>query len=530
MRLRLLGDVALVALLAGTLLFWNLGGHALWDPDEARPALIARNVWTSIDARGWIVPSIYGRPYHDKPILLYWVVAQAYRIAGPTAFAARAVSATAALLTALAVFLWARARWGRAAAAACTTVLCTTGGFLGLGRIINLDMLLTLWTTLALLGLHRWATRSSEGATLRPVAVAAALGTLTKGLVTPILLVVIGALYLATIGRLALLRGARLGRAALLYLAVTGPWYLAAGALDPGYLRDFVLEQHLERFFAPTPHLRPQPFGMTALFALVGFLPWTLMLPAVGRRLAMRRDDDASWFCVCWALGVVGFFSLSRGGLGTYVLPAMPALALLTGRFVTAHDPPASARSSERRLVLGGLAVGGVAALLALAAIRSGADRWSPVLAPAALPPIAAMLIAALLLGPVAARRADLAAPAVALVGIVAALTFYGRTAPLLGRIASDREIARQIAAAAPDGQVPVIAYAVQAPSLGFYHDGPVRRLDRIDQLRHVLRRRRLVFVVTDAPHVPEVLEAGPFSELGAGRHLLFASHPPATR
>src|SRR5262249_13624264 len=457
------------------------------------------------------------------PILLYWVVAQAYRIAGPTAFAARTVSAAAALATTMSVFLWARACWGRAPAAAAAVVLCTTGEFLGLGRLINLDMLLTLWTTLAVLGVHRWATRSAEGATLRPVAVAAALGTLTKGLVTPILVSAIGALYLATTGRLGLLRGARLGRAALLFVAVAGPWYLVAGTLDPAYLRDFVLEQHLARFFAPTPHLRPQPFGMALLFALIGFMPWTLMLPAVVRRL-VSGTDDATWFCVCWAVGVVGFFSLSRGGLGTYVLPAMPALALLTGRFVSAQAP--SALLPERRLVLGGLAVGAVLALLGLVATHAGAGRWTPVLEPVALPSLALVLLAAVFLAPVVARRADLAAPAVALAGIVAAITFSVRTSPALSRVASDAELARQIAATAPTGKAPVIAYAVLAPSLGFYHDGPVRRLEQPARLRHVLRRRKLVFVVTDAAHAPEVLGVGRFSALGAGRHLLFASQP----
>src|SRR5262249_45730190 len=103
--------------------------------------------------------------------------------------------------------------------------------------------------------------------------------------------------------------------------------------------------------------------------------PWTLMLPAVVRRL-VSGTDDGTWFCVCWAVGVIGFFSLSRGGLGTYVLPAMPALALLTGRFVSAQGQ--SAPLLERRLVLGGLAVGAVLALLALVATHEGAGRWTP--------------------------------------------------------------------------------------------------------------------------------------------------------
>src|SRR5262249_45730188 len=77
--------------------------------------------------------------------------------------------------------------------------------------------------------------------------------------------------------------------AALLFVAVAGPWYLVAGTLDPAYLRDFVLEQHLARFFAPTPHLRPQPFGMALLFALIGFMPLDAHAP--GRRATAGERD-----------------------------------------------------------------------------------------------------------------------------------------------------------------------------------------------------------------------------------------------
>src|SRR5262249_30723150 len=156
--------------------------------------------------------------------------------------------------------------------------------------------------------------------------------------------------------------------------------------------------------------------------------------------------------------------------------------------------------------------------------------RWTPVLEPVALPSLALVLVAVVFLAAVVARRAQLAAPAVALAGIVAAITFSVRTAPALSSVASDAELARQIAASAPPGEAPVIACAVQAPSLGCYHDGPVRRLDQPARLRHVLRRRKLVFVVTDAGHAPEVLGAGRFSALAAGRHLLFASRSSPTR
>jgi hypothetical protein len=63
---------------------------------------------------------------------------------------------------------------------------------------------------------------------------------------------------------------------------------------------------------------------------------------------------------------------------------------------------------------------------------------WTSVLQPASLPPLAILLFAVVLFLPVVLRRTDLAAPAVALAGIVAALAFHARTAPFLGRVASD--------------------------------------------------------------------------------------------
>jgi hypothetical protein len=69
-----------------------------------------------------------------------------------------------------------------------------------------------------------------------------------------------------------------------------------------------------------------------------------------------------------------------------------------------------------------------------------------------------------------------------------------------------------------------VIAYAIQAPSLGFYHDGPVRRIDDSRRLGHVLRRRLLVFVA-----ITEVLAAGTFYRGESERHVLLASRPQST-
>jgi 4-amino-4-deoxy-L-arabinose transferase-like glycosyltransferase len=120
-------EVAAVAALGIALLFWNLGAYPFWEPDEARHALIARGVAWGAKVRDWIVPSLDGRPYHDKPILFYWLVALAYRVAGTTELAARSVSAIAALATAMVVQRWGSAAWGRGAGVAAAIVVLTTG-------------------------------------------------------------------------------------------------------------------------------------------------------------------------------------------------------------------------------------------------------------------------------------------------------------------------------------------------------------------------------------------------------------------
>src|SRR5262249_9268091 len=67
-----LAGAAVVALFAALILLPNLGGYALWDPDEGRHAEVAREMLAAHDWRGWIVPTYGFRPYHDKPVLFYW--------------------------------------------------------------------------------------------------------------------------------------------------------------------------------------------------------------------------------------------------------------------------------------------------------------------------------------------------------------------------------------------------------------------------------------------------------------------------
>src|SRR3989304_4517663 len=87
-----------VALVAAVLFFMSLGQAPFVDPSEGMHAEIAREMGLHGD---WVTPHFNGVRYFDKPPLLYWLQAAAFRVVGPSEWAARFWSALAALGVAL---------------------------------------------------------------------------------------------------------------------------------------------------------------------------------------------------------------------------------------------------------------------------------------------------------------------------------------------------------------------------------------------------------------------------------------------
>jgi 4-amino-4-deoxy-L-arabinose transferase-like glycosyltransferase len=215
--------------------------------------------------------------------------------------------------------------------------LALTAGFAGMGRLLVLDGLLTLWVTLALFS----AFQAVHGPSLRRgwwtlAALACGLGVLTKGPVALALL--LPPLWLQR--RLAL-NPARIGRVGWLLfagivLAVALPWYIAVCCQLPDFARHFLLVHNVQRFVQPFDHERPVWFYVPVLLA--GMLPATLLIVPFVRFLlgesATDRRCPALGYLLLTAGWCVLFFSLSGCKLPTYILPAFPPLALAFGVFL----------------------------------------------------------------------------------------------------------------------------------------------------------------------------------------------------
>jgi len=312
-------------LVSGFLFLYHLGIPGLMDPDEGRYAEIAREMLLLKD---WIIPHLNLLPYLEKPPLVYWLTALSLALQGQTAWAARLPAALSALGGVFLAYGLGRALWGPRAGSLSALILATCGGYVALGRLLTLDMTLALFLNLGV-GLGYLAMRRERPRLWLWVYLALALGVLTKGPVALVLAVVIWAIWAWSQGR-PLLRSWFHPKGVALLVVVALPWFGLAAIRYPDFLRFFVLEQHLARFATKSIH-HQFPFYYYLPILLGFMLPWSWLLPwALGRKRPWRDPDRL--FLLIWAGVVLLFFSLSRGKLAPYILPALLPLALLLGQ------------------------------------------------------------------------------------------------------------------------------------------------------------------------------------------------------
>ncbi len=126
--------------------------------------------------------------------------------------------------------------------------------------------------------------------------------------------------------------------AIVLVASIALPWYVwVSWRTDGAWIAGFLGKHNINRFMQPLEgHSGPIFYYVIAV--LIGFFPWSIFLTVACVRLVQRLRNANAWtagdlFCCCWATIYIGFFSLASTKLPSYVLPAYPALALITARW-----------------------------------------------------------------------------------------------------------------------------------------------------------------------------------------------------
>lgn len=325
-------EIVALSVLCWFVLFHNLGGPALVEPDEGRNAEVAREILVLND---WITPHYNFIPYLDKPMFFYWLVAGTYKLFGVSESAARLPSALAALGCVLLIYDLGRRFAGHWAGLWSALVLATSPAFMTFSRAVIFDMPLACFITLALWAFARgeMAGGSTGKKFFLTMYVAVAAAVMTKGpigLVVPAL--VIGG-YLVVGRRRHLLGAIKPLYGALVLLLVAAPWYLWAEARNPGYLHYFFFEENFLRYLTPRFH-RVQPWYFYFEVLGIGFLPWTALLALPYSRESGLQDEHRL-LIILWTVAPFIFFSFSAAKQPGYILPAFPPLALLIGTAIS---------------------------------------------------------------------------------------------------------------------------------------------------------------------------------------------------
>ncbi|HEY0724346.1 MAG TPA: hypothetical protein VGD41_10230, partial [Pyrinomonadaceae bacterium] len=223
-------------------------------------------------------------------------------------------------------------------------VTATCLGLIVFSRAASFDVVITMTTTwsLAFFLLHELPSTKSKRLLLAGFYVFVGLSLLAKGLVGIVIpFGVVGSYYLLRRTWpqrsvwLSLLWGVPLA------LLVSAVWYGPVIARHGWtFIDEFFIQHHFARYISNKYH-HPQPFYFYPVVILMLALPWTVHLIIAlvkARNWQWRGADSMSIvrvFALAWLLLPIVFFSFSGSKLPGYILPVVPAVALLVADRLT---------------------------------------------------------------------------------------------------------------------------------------------------------------------------------------------------
>lgn len=343
-RDRLYRDVQIligVTLLAVLVRLWLMAAQPLTDLTEARYGELAR---VTADGNYWLMPHITpAKPFLAKPPLATWLAAASWKFLGQNELCLRlpslAVSVAAAVMLVGVASDFGSRRTGKHMLVA---MLATSPVWIVSAGSVMTDAtqmaVVTGAMTASWLSVKHPQTRRWRILFWTLVGVA----SLSKGVATLALIGLPLAAYCLFGSGWKVLPSALYDRNGIaLATAVTLAWYVPAELAYPGFLKYFLIGEHLQRFLQPDwggdkfGHAHSVPKGTIWLFwaaATCFWLPVMLEeLCMLARNIRSRCVPQPDIWLWCWILAPLIFFTFANNILWTYTLTAIPPFALLVG-------------------------------------------------------------------------------------------------------------------------------------------------------------------------------------------------------
>lgn len=372
---------------------FTLGMYPLYDTTEARYAEIARLM---VQSQDWITPWFdINVPFWGKPPAHTWITALSFEIFGINEWSARFAHWLMGAATVALLFAFTKRILGQTLAIYSSFILVTCLGFFVATSMVMTDPALLFASTLAMTSFWLCYTEKSRLAGL-VFFFACGLGMLIKG---PVAVVIIGiALVVWAIWQNQLLNAIKslpwvLGLT--VFIVTFAPWYLLAEQKTPGFINYFIIGEHIQRFLEPgwqgdlygSAHLETK--GTIWLFWLGVACPWSFILIfkllTAPKQLKALCKIDLNRYLIAWTIAPMLLFSLANNILSAYVLPGLPAFALLMA-IVFSHEKqlavsnrPVLQTTADKQFLTIGLVCLALYSLIITAVIKGWHSKYSEI-------------------------------------------------------------------------------------------------------------------------------------------------------
>ncbi len=318
----------ILALFVATIYFIKLGYNSIWMPNEA---LTADGVRYALQEGKILIPYFNGEPFLHKPPMSQWISLLGVFLFGFNEFGIRFFYAVLGLSMGILTYLLAREFTDKKTSLLAGIIMISSFQFIANARYATPEVPFSFFI---LLTIYLWykGYKYKKKHLILLAFVSSSFAVLTKwppGFIIPAGIIF---LYLLWKDRKELLNPIYyLGT--LLVLILSGWWFLYTYMNEKEKFLEMIYFENIKRLYG----IQEDPFYFHLLNIPVSFLPYSFIVYAGTFWWFKKRVKSIDFFAL-WFLLMLVVFSIVKMKLPTYMMPAYPAMSIITAEFLTKSE------------------------------------------------------------------------------------------------------------------------------------------------------------------------------------------------
>ncbi|MFA5004838.1 MAG: glycosyltransferase family 39 protein [Candidatus Omnitrophota bacterium] len=319
--------------------FCFMFGNSLISLTNLDEVFYAQTAKEMIKFNSWMTPYAFGQPQFEKPILFYWLLKSVFMVFGVNSFVSRFFPALFGMIGVVAVYFL--GFWGfkdKDKAFTSAVILMTSTLYLVLARTVFADLIFSVFILLALSSFYMgYSDKERKGPGILCFFFFAGLAVLTKGPLGLLIPLATVALFLFLRKEINFLFSRYILWGLLLFSLTALPWYFLMFKLyGNAFSGEFFYNDHFRRFFE-AEHIGNDTWYFYLFSIIGGIFPWSLFLICALFLLPKwlsQKTNPFYAFLASWVFVTLAIFQSAHSKSVSYILPLLPAAALITGGFI----------------------------------------------------------------------------------------------------------------------------------------------------------------------------------------------------